>query len=210
MSTPLFIALAGLILAGVAALVLALRRGRDEPQASAPARSAAFGDLSGESLWNAMSGSLPPGWDEASLDVARARYEAILRRHVAEVFDAGRQDGRTGNRSPVGSSHRVTTLRESIDSWIPQSHADTIYGAGFRCAKAAPGEFPEIRQALDAACTALFQAVRIKLARPMSRELMPIETEPAGRPQAEPDAAASGRPGASAPESPAAAETEAR
>jgi len=115
-----------------------------------------FGGLSGERLWDAVSGVPIDGWDKNSIDLVRNRYQLVLRKHVEELFMEGFQNAQAGVQSIPSSSKLIQTLRGAVESWIPIEHAIAIHQAGFDRAKSAEDGFPAVRKALDDAVALLF------------------------------------------------------
>ena len=174
-----------LALAIAVALLLAIFVFYLEKKDSAPLESkspadkpkSAFGDLNGEALWHAMCNQQQAGWDSSSIEVLRPRFEFVLRRHISNLFKEGVLDGRTGKRSPADNTMMVSTLRETVESWIPKVHAEALYDLGFRYAKASSEDIASMCRSLDATCAKLFDATQLKLTRPMSHELMTNQIE---------------------------------
>jgi len=133
-----------------------------------------FGGLTGERLWDAVSGVPIDGWDKPSVDLVRNRYQLVLRKHVEELFLEGFQNSQAGVQAIPSSSRMVQTLRGPVESWIPIEHAIAIHQAGFERAKAADDGLPAIRQALDSAVSTLFGVAGVKLPIPMSEHLIPL------------------------------------
>jgi len=133
-----------------------------------------FGGLSGERLWDAVSGVPIDGWDKPSVDLVRNRYQLVLRKHVEELFLEGFQNAQAGVQAIPSSSRMVQTLRGPVESWIPIEHAIAIHQAGFDRSKAAEDGLPAIRQALDSAVSTLFGVAGIKLPLPTSEHLIPL------------------------------------
>lgn len=145
----------------------------DLPEADDPS-AGPFGGLTGERLWDAVSGVPIDGWDKPSIDLVRNRYQLVLRKHVEELFLEGFQNSQAGVQAIPSSSRMVQTLRGPVESWIPIEHAIAIHQAGFDRAKAADDGLPAIRQALDSAVSTLFGAAGVKLPVPMSEHLIPF------------------------------------
>ena len=133
-----------------------------------------FGGLTGERLWDAVSGVPIDGWDKPSIDLVRNRYQLVLRKHVEELFLEGFQNAQAGVQAIPSSSRMVQTLRGPVESWLPIEHAIAIHQAGFDRSKAAEDGLPAIRQALDSAVSTLFSVAGIKLPLPMSEHLIPL------------------------------------
>lgn len=133
-----------------------------------------FGGLSGERLWDAVSGVPIDGWDKNSIDLVRNRYQLVLRKHVEELFMEGFQNAQAGVQAIPSSSRSIQTLRGLVESWIPIEHAIAIHQAGFDRAKSAEDQLPVVRKALDDAVALLFGLAGIKLPRPLSEHLIPL------------------------------------
>jgi hypothetical protein len=147
----------------------------DAPSAGAsPDAEGPFGDLSGQRLWAALSGVPTEGWDQTALDLVRNRYTLVLRKHIEDVFYEGLMHGKAGTQLIPSPSRSIRTLRGTVESWIPVEHAMTIYKAGLDVATVPPETLAGVRNSLDAAVDGLFNAVSIKLARPMSETLIPV------------------------------------
>ena len=133
-----------------------------------------FGGLSGERLWDAVSGVPIEGWDKNSIDLVRNRYQLVLRKHVEELFLEGFQNAQAGIQAIPSSSRVIQTLRGAVESWIPIESAIAIHQSGIDRAKAADDGLPKVRGALDDAASAIFSQAGIKLPRPMSEHLIPF------------------------------------
>lgn len=133
-----------------------------------------FGGLSGERLWDAVSGVPIDGWDTNSIDLVRNRYQLVLRKHVEELFLEGFQNAQAGVQAIPSSSRTIQTLRGSVESWIPIEHAIAIHQAGSARSKSTEDGLPEVRKALDDAVGTLFGLAGIKLPRPLSEHLIPL------------------------------------
>ena len=162
-------------------------------------RPSLFGDLAGKKLWDVVCGKPTEGWDKMAVDQLRNRYQPVLRKQVEDLFADGLRDGQQGVPFPVNNPRVVSTLRGSVESWIPQQSAAAIYQAGFERARAQADALPALRQRLDEAVNAVFGKASIKLPRPISQDLIPDFGTPAG---GESDSA---QPGQDAAPTPAAA-----
>ena len=137
-----------------------------------------FGDLTAERLWGAMSGIPTQGWDDQTLSEIRPRYEIILQKHAEALFEEGVLDGKEDTIKPPSNTHSVTTLRGSVDSWIPQQYADSIYEIGAQKGKSEETDLQTLKQTLDSTYDTLLNQVNIKAMRPISEQLLPLETIP--------------------------------
>jgi hypothetical protein len=138
-----------------------------------------FGNLSGKKLWDVVSGKPTEGWDKMAVDQLRNRYQPVLRKQVEELFADGLRDGQQGVPFPINNPRVVTTLRGSVESWLPNQSASAIYQVGFERARAQADALPGLRQRLDDAVNGLFGKASIKLARPISQDLIPDFGTPA-------------------------------
>jgi hypothetical protein len=133
-----------------------------------------FGGLTGERLWDAVSGVPIDGWDKNSIDLVRNRYQLVLRKHVEELFLEGFQNSQAGIQAIPSSSRFVQTLRGPVESWIPIEHAIAVHQAGFERGKGKEEDLPAVRKSLDEAASILFGLAGIKLPRPLSEHLVPL------------------------------------
>lgn len=133
-----------------------------------------FGELSGQKLWDAVSGVPPEGWDKTSIDLIRNRYQLVLRKHLEELFLEGLHNAQAGTQSIPLPSRVVQTLRGPVESWIPIESAIAIHKAGAERARCQESDLPKVRKALDDATLAVFAAAGMQLNRPMSDHLIPL------------------------------------
>lgn len=145
------------------------------PTASELEQNGPFGDLSGQRLWDALSGVPIEGWDSTALELVRNRYALVLRKHVEDLFHEGLMHGQANMQQVPSPNRSIRTLRGTVESWIPVELAMTLYKCGLDRAKATPETLPGIRSTLDAAVQGLFDTVRIKLQRPLSEHLIPTD-----------------------------------
>lgn len=133
-----------------------------------------FGELSGQKLWDAVSGLPPEGWDKTSIDLIRNRYQLVLRKHLEELFTEGLHSAQSGLQSIPLPSRVIQTLRGPVESWIPIESAIAIHKAGAERARCQESDLPKVRNALDDATLAVFAAAGMQLNRPMSDHLIPL------------------------------------
>lgn len=133
-----------------------------------------FGELSGQKLWEAVSGIPPEGWDKTSIDLIRNRYQLVLRKHLEELFLEGLHNTQSGLQSIPLPSRVVQTLRGPVESWVPIESAIAIHKVGAERARCQEADLPKLRKALDDATLAVFAAAGIQLTRPMSDHLIPL------------------------------------
>jgi len=134
-----------------------------------------YGDLSGQRLWDALSGVPTEGWDPTAIELVRNRYALVLRKHVEDLFHEGLIHGQANMQQIPSPSRSIKTLRGTVDSWIPVELAMTLYKCGLDRGKATLETLPGIRTTLDAAVQGLFDTVKIKLQRPLSEHLVPAD-----------------------------------
>ncbi len=147
-------------------------------QDSRPGDLGPYGGLSGQALWEALSGSPPPGMDELSLDGVRKRYRLLLGDHIAHIFQAGVSDAAKGMDGVPSNSRMVRTPLVQVESWLPTEAVTEIY----RCGQAyspTSGDLPALRQRLDAVCAPLYIRTGLEMLQPMSTLLMPAAPDSA-------------------------------
>jgi hypothetical protein len=144
---------------------------------------AAFGSLVGKRLWDAMTGKPLPDVDEAKVAELKPRYHVILTKHIEELFAEGLEDGRQGKAKMAANKRKVTGLRGTVISWIPQQHADTIYRSGFDSASATDATSREaIQGSLSESIEALCARTDLRLSEPLPAKLVPVSGGGAGEP----------------------------
>lgn len=130
--------------------------------------------LSGKTLWDAMTGTPPDGFNDNDLIALRPRYEALLRKHIEQLFKDGVKDSQAGSvakKPKVPLS--INTLRGAVSSWIPPQHAATIYDVGFKSLGAGAEELITVRDKLDSTTNLLYTRTDLDLNTPFSVLLMP-------------------------------------
>ena len=70
-----------------------------------------FGELSGKTLWDAMSGLPVPGMDAKTVTNLKPHYEPVLRQHIEQVFMEGYTHGRAGTAGVPTNNRQVPTPR---------------------------------------------------------------------------------------------------
>jgi hypothetical protein len=180
----------------VNALEINTRQAQDNAPKSKPADSGPFGGLSSKKLWDALSGQAPENWDADRVGDVRERYAPVLLKHIEMLFGEGVADARSGLSGTPRNTRVISTLRGSVESWLPTLENGTIYQCGVDSAQSTPETRPAIQQRLDEACAVLHQRVQIPLRQPYSSSLMPAETPV---PPAAPAAAAPATPPAAPP-----------
>ena len=155
---------------------------KKEPPATGP-----FAGLASKKLWDAMTGRVPEGLDPSTLVELRERYEVVLQKHIEAVFQEGVKDGQRGLSGEPKNTKLITTLRGSIESWLPSAQVNTIYKCGLDSAQLPPEALGGVRSELDEAGQTLYDKALLKLPQPLSMMLMPptsaeLATQPTSLP----------------------------
>lgn len=134
-----------------------------------------FGDLSAENLWNAMAGETieDPEIEIGDLDALRPRYEHVLTRHIEMLVEDGRFDARAGERTAAKSTIRVTTLRGSVESYMPYVEASRLYEIGQEI-ESAPDTHDALVAEIDEIVDDLFSQVELSRTHSLGRQLVPV------------------------------------
>lgn len=145
-----------------------------------------FADLSGKSLWDAMSGIPVPGYPADLVEKLRPHYEPVIRQHIEHVFTQGRQDGAKGSQNVPQNLRKFPTPRGSLESWLPMHHVASLYQVGFDDAQH-PEHWLSNQQTLDQVVAMLYARTGLILEEPFSRHLMVRELpEPSDHASREP------------------------
>lgn len=159
-----------------------------------------FADLTGKTLWDAMSGIPVPGYPPDLLEKLRPHYEPVIRQHIERVFAQGRQDGAKGVQNVPRNLDTFPTPRGSLESWLPMHHVASLYQVGFDDAQH-PDHWLTNQQTLDQVVAMLYARAGLVLDEPYSHHLMVREypeltessaqepTEPSAQPPSEEPAA---------------------
>lgn len=131
-----------------------------------------FAGLSGKKLWDAMTGRVPDGLDPSMIVDIRERFEVVLHKHIEAIFQEGRQDGQLGLSGEPKNTKTITTLRGSVESWLPTSQVNSIYKCGLDTVQLPPDQWDAVRQSLDEAGQTLFGKALVPLSSPLSVTLM--------------------------------------
>jgi hypothetical protein len=130
-----------------------------------------FADLSGKSLWDAMSGIPMAGYPNDLLEKLRPHYEPVIRQHIEHVFMQGQQDGEKQAHSVPQSVASFPTPRGSLESWLPMHHVASLYQVGLDHAQH-PEHWLTNQQTLDQVVAMLYARAGLPLQEPFSRHLM--------------------------------------
>ena len=132
-----------------------------------------FLGLSGKVLWDAMSGKLPEGFNEADLVALKTRFEYVLQNHIESLFKIGKKDRRDGNNpSTPKNPIEISTLRGVVLSWIPPQHASTLYKSGYESVDADDVTINRLKTDIDESVSTLFSRAGLTLKQSFSDKLM--------------------------------------
>jgi hypothetical protein len=131
-----------------------------------------FGELSGKSLWDAMSGIPVPGVDAKFVGTLKPHYEPVLRQHIEQVFMEGYKHGRAGTAGVPTNNRMIPTPRGSLESWLPMHHLASIYQAGVDFAARKPDDELRIQQSLDQVTSMIYARIGIGLTEAYSATLL--------------------------------------
>ena len=131
-----------------------------------------FGELSGKSLWDAMSGIPVPGVDAKFVGTLKPHYEPGLRQHIEQVFMEGYKHGKAGTAGVPTNNRMIPTPRGSLESWLPMHHLASIYQAGVDFAKGDPDDLLRIQQSLDQVTAMIYARIGVGLNEAYSATLL--------------------------------------
>ena len=133
-----------------------------------------FLGLKGKALWDAMCGKPPEGFNSNDLVALKPRYEHVLKKHIESVFAEGLDHAKSGDtaKKPKPTSV-ISTLRGSVESWLPPQHISTIYNVAFESASASEDDLPRLRASLDESTEMLFSRSDLTLKQTYSSLLLP-------------------------------------
>ena len=146
----------------------------DQNSRAAIQKSGAFGGLTGDALWEAMTGKDNADVPNEELERMRPRYQFVLTRHIATLFDEGRLDAKQGYKNDPSKTLLISTLRGSVESWIPPMEASSLYKLGRRSSDAEKSDLEIIKQDLDNIATNLFSQVDLVPSRSLSALLIEV------------------------------------
>lgn len=126
-----------------------------------------FNGLAGKKLWDAVCGKANPPLDATALASLRERYSPVLEKHILELVEAGAKDVAAGTTSSPKATRLISTLRSSVESYLPAQHVSALYKAGYEAASN-PDDIPRIAQSLDETCDTLYARCEISLGNPFS------------------------------------------
>jgi len=131
-----------------------------------------FGELSGKSLWDAMSGIPVPGVDAKFVGTLKPHYEPVLRQHIEQVFMEGFKHGKAGTAGVPTNNRMIPTPRGSLESWLPMHHLASIYQAGVDFAANNLDDLLRIQQSLDQVTAMIYARIGIGLTEAYSATLL--------------------------------------
>lgn len=131
-----------------------------------------FGELSGKSLWDAMSGIPVPGVDTKYVGTLKPHYEPVLRQHIEQVFMEGYKHSKAGTAGVPTNNRMIPTPRGSLESWLPMHHLASIYQAGVDFAKGNPDDVLRIQQSLDQVTAMIYARIGVGLNEAYSATLL--------------------------------------
>ena len=131
-----------------------------------------FGELSGKSLWDAMSGIPVPGVDAKFVGTLKPHYEPVLRQHIEQVFMEGYAHGKAGTAGVPTNNRMIPTPRGSLESWLPMHHLASIYQAGVDFATSKADDVLRIQQSLDQVTGMIYARIGIGLTEAYSATLL--------------------------------------
>jgi hypothetical protein len=131
-----------------------------------------FGELTGKTLWDAMSGIPVPGMDAKTVTNLKPHYEPVLRQHIEQVFMEGYTHGRAGTAGVPTNNRIIPTPRGSLESWLPMHHLASIYQAGVDFAAKNPDDELRIQQSLDQVTAMIYARTGMELSEAYSATLL--------------------------------------
>ena len=131
-----------------------------------------FGELSGKSLWDAMSGIPVPGVDAKFVGTLKPHYEPVLRQHIEQVFMEGYKHSKAGTAGVPTNNRMVPTPRGSLESWLPMHHLASIYQAGVDFAKGNADDVLRIQQSLYQVTAMIYARIGVGLNEAYSATLL--------------------------------------
>ena len=146
--------------------------GYSQPELPKTYNDGLFGELSGKTLWDAMSGIPVPGSDAKTVTSLKPHYEPVLRQHIEQVFMEGYTHGRAGTAGVPTNNRIIPTPRGSLESWLPMHHLASIYQAGVDFAAKKPEEELRIQQSLDQVTSMIYARLGLDLTEAYSATLL--------------------------------------
>jgi hypothetical protein len=132
-----------------------------------------FGGLSSKKLWDAMTGRVPEGMSPSVVAEVRERFEAVLQKHIEAIFHEAVKDAQRGLTGEPKNTKVITTLRGSVESWLPSAQVNTLYQCGVDSTQLPADQLDAVRAALDEVGQTLYSKALLTLAQPLSVNLLP-------------------------------------
>lgn len=132
-----------------------------------------FGGLSSKKLWDAMTGRVPEGMNPSVVAEVRERFEAVLQKHIEAIFHEAVKDAQRGLTGEPKNTKVITTLRGSVESWLPSAQVNTLYQCGVDSTQLPADQLDAVRAALDEVGQTLYSKALLTLAQPLSVNLLP-------------------------------------
>ena len=140
-----------------------------------------FEGLGGQRLWAVLTAS-----EGAVANSAIARnkhlYAQVLQRHIEELFEEGRLDGRQGVRMLPAPVRLIKTLGGQVASWLPPADSREIYEIGLERSVSSGSGFSALRTRLERVCARLYEKVGIDLMPQLFDHLLPGSGNGSGNP----------------------------
>jgi hypothetical protein len=147
-------------------------QGYAQPEIPQTYNDGLFGELTGKTLWDAMSGIPVPGMDAKTVNNLKPHYEPILRQHIEQVFMEGYTHGKAGTAGVPTNNRIIPTPRGSIESWLPMHHLASIYQAGADFSAKNPEDELRIQQSLDQVTAMIYARTGMDLTEAYSATLL--------------------------------------
>lgn len=132
-----------------------------------------FGGLSSKKLWDAMTGRVPEGMNPSVVAEVRERFEVVLQKHIEAIFHEAVKDAQRGLTGEPKNTKVITTLRGSVESWLPSAQVNTLYQCGVDSTQLPADQLDAVRAALDEVGQTLYSKALLTLAQPLSVNLLP-------------------------------------
>lgn len=157
--------------------IASARDDRADSNSSDNDADSSFLGLNSKPLWDAMCGKAPEGFNSNDLVALKPRYEIVLKKHIESIFAMGVADGQAGTTKKPKPTTVISTLRGSIESWLPPQHVSTIYNVAFESVNASTEDMPRLANSLDETGGLLYSRTDLTLKQPLSSVLLPRAEE---------------------------------
>lgn len=147
-----------------------------------------FLGMDGKKLWDALSGTDKGSASEEDINGIRGRYATLLKKHVTTLFTAGLNDGKNGaSKRKTENPMAITTLRGTLNSWLPQQHVSSLYSTGYESARATDIDLARILSALTETIEVLYLRSGLTMEPNFPQSLLNAASAIQPPPIAEPD-----------------------